>query len=118
MGGIITLKGVALSKYGSVSKFSRNLGWSRNKASRILNKLQEPTLEEIVQLSECLGISEPDTFMDIFFENCPQSGQTDAVTPARKAHKKAVSRRAGGGTGQAGRFWTIICGIHITERRR
>lgn len=68
MGGIITLKGVALSKYGSVSKFSRNLGWSRNKASRILNKLQEPTLEEIVQLSECLGISEPDTFMDIFFE--------------------------------------------------
>ena len=68
MGGIITLKGVALSKYGSVSKFSRNLGWSRNKASRILNKLQEPTLEEIVQLSECVGISEPDTFMDIFFE--------------------------------------------------
>ena len=47
----VTLKGIAVSKYGSCIKFAEHMGWDRNKASRILNNQQEPSLADIKDMA-------------------------------------------------------------------
>lgn len=64
---IITLKGVVLSKYGSVQKFAQAIGWNRNKAIRILNGIQRITAKDIDEIASILDISSSDTFMQLFF---------------------------------------------------
>ena len=44
---LLTLKGIALSRYGSCVKFADAMGWNRNKADRILNGKQDPSLKDI-----------------------------------------------------------------------
>lgn len=64
---VITLKGLAISKFGSIQKFADALGWNRNRALRIVNGVQSPTDVDIEQMAKALEISTPDTFMQIFF---------------------------------------------------
>lgn len=61
-----TLKGLILQKFYTISAFADSVGWSRNKASRIINGLQEPSIPDIVAICEALDLTEKE-FFDIFF---------------------------------------------------
>ena len=63
----ITLRGLVLSKYKSISAFASAMGWHRGKATRIINGIQEPNTKEMVLLAEKLEMSQ-DEFMYIFFD--------------------------------------------------
>lgn len=63
----ITMRGAVLSKFKSVSSFADTLGWKRNKASRVLNGVQEPTLSDIEAMAMALNIHTVEVFADIFF---------------------------------------------------
>jgi transcriptional regulator with XRE-family HTH domain len=67
MNDMINLRGLALSKFRNISDFANAIGWSRNKASRILNGNQIPNGEEIESLAICLDVSSADAFIQIFF---------------------------------------------------
>ncbi len=66
MNNLLTLRGVILSQYKTIGDFAKAMGWKRNKASRIINGIQEPSNGEIRQPVEVLEITQ-DAFMDIFF---------------------------------------------------
>lgn len=60
------LKGIVLQKYFSITNFAAAMKWSRNKATRILNGVSEPTIDDIVSMTEVLELDEK-TFFVIFF---------------------------------------------------
>ena len=63
---MITLKGVALSRYGSCVNFAKAMGWNRNKADRILNGRQDPSLKDIKRITERMALP-ADVILPIFF---------------------------------------------------
>lgn len=60
------LKGIVLQKFFSITNFAAAMKWSRNKATRILNGVSEPTIDDIVGMTEVLELDEK-TFFVIFF---------------------------------------------------
>lgn len=69
------LRGAIFSKYSSISSFADDIGWTRQKASRIVNGLQRPGAEEIEQMARLLAIDNADDFMEIFFRVSTQCRQ-------------------------------------------
>ena len=67
------LRGAIFSKYSSISSFADDIGWTRQKASRIANGLQRPDADEIEAMARLLGISNADEFLEIFFGLSTQS---------------------------------------------
>ena len=63
----VNFRGLVFSQYKSVSDFAKAVGWSRNKASRILNGVQEPDSHDIVVMTKALNITNQKTFINIFF---------------------------------------------------
>ena len=63
----ISLKGMIISKCGSVAKFADELGWKYSKASRIANGRQDPTATDIKSMVRLFGIQLPELFCSIFF---------------------------------------------------
>ena len=61
------IRGAVFSKYPTIEAFANAIGWRRNKASRIVNGIQSPSVSDIEQMSKCLDIVETSTFMAIFF---------------------------------------------------
>ena len=66
-----SLRGLVLSKFKSISEFARILHWDRKKASRIVNRLQWPSAEEMDEMSNVLGIRDCETFVHIFLPFIP-----------------------------------------------
>lgn len=60
-------RSLVLGKYKSIAEFADAIGWSRNKASRIVNGVQEPDAEEMEQMAELFDINTADQFMEVFF---------------------------------------------------
>ena len=54
MGDIITLRGVVFSRYKTLEDFAKAIGWKRNKASRIINGIQQPDIDDIIELTKVL----------------------------------------------------------------
>ena len=63
---LVTLKGIAVSKYGSCLGFARAMGWNRSKADRILNGKQDPTLKDIKAMAEIMEMPN-DAIVPVFF---------------------------------------------------
>lgn len=61
------IKSLALTQYGSVTKFAKAMCWSVSKASRILCGTQDPGLEDIKGMIPVLGLSEHQV-LSIFFD--------------------------------------------------
>ena len=61
-----SLKGKVLGQFYSISAFAEAIGWTRNKASRIVNEVQEPSIDDIVSITNVLNLSEAE-FFNIFF---------------------------------------------------
>ena len=63
---VLNLKGVAISKYGSCVKFAAAMGWNRNKADRILNGRQDPSLRDIEHMIRYMNLPN-DLIVPLFF---------------------------------------------------
>lgn len=61
------LRGAVFAKFKNITEFAKAVGWSRNKASRIVNGVQEPSAGEIERMADVLGIHTPEKFMAVFF---------------------------------------------------
>ena len=51
-----SLRAVVYGKYASIADLARYLGWTRQKATNIVNKKQEPSLKEVNLLANALGM--------------------------------------------------------------
>ena len=51
-----TLRATVYGKYSSIAELARFLGWTRQKATNIVNKKQEPSLNEVNLLANALGL--------------------------------------------------------------
>lgn len=61
------IRGAVFSKFKSISAFARAIGWTRNKASRIVNLITQPSVADIEKMAKVLDISDSDRFISIFF---------------------------------------------------
>lgn len=62
-------RGLIFSHYKNITEFAQAVGWTRNKASRIANGIQEPDAEDMERMADALGINSPEQFMHIFFKS-------------------------------------------------
>ena len=60
------LRGQVLSRFSSISDFARAMNWDRKKASRIVNRVQKPTADDMEKMAELLNVNDPDAFIQIF----------------------------------------------------
>ena len=61
------IRGAVFSVFKDITSFAKGIGWSRNKASRILNGKQMPSMEDAEKIAECVGITDASTFVSVFF---------------------------------------------------
>ena len=61
------IRGAVFSKFNTIGSFAQAIGWKRNKASRIVNGIQRPSVVDMEQMAICLKISDASTFVSIFF---------------------------------------------------
>ena len=66
------LRGAVLTKFSSITSFAKAMKWDRKKASRIINHVQNPTVDDMEKMSVCLGINDSVTFMRIFLPWIPK----------------------------------------------
>lgn len=52
----ITLRGIVYSKYSSIAELATVIGWTRQKATNIVNGVQEPSLSDVNKLAKALGL--------------------------------------------------------------
>ena len=71
----MTMRGLAISKYGSMGKFAKHIGWSARRTRDILSGRQEPTAKDIEELAIAFDITDATAFVDFFYPTMPQSGQ-------------------------------------------
>ncbi|MDO4866334.1 MAG: helix-turn-helix transcriptional regulator [Clostridia bacterium] len=53
----ISLRGIVYDKYKSIAQLADAIGWSRQKASNIINGVVEPSLADTDKLSKALDLS-------------------------------------------------------------
>lgn len=70
----MTARGLAISKYGSMGKFAKHIGWSARRTRDILSGRQEPTANDIADMAKAFGITDPDEFVNFFYPSLPQRG--------------------------------------------
>jgi Flp pilus assembly CpaE family ATPase len=66
-----TLRGVVLAKFPNISEFAKEMNWDRKKASRIVNRVQPPTVSDMEKMTACLGVNNADSFVQIFLPSIP-----------------------------------------------
>lgn len=77
LSGTITLRGIVFSRFKTVGDFADYIGWSRNKASRILNGIQSPSQADMEEIVDKLEITSPDLFIEIFFSELSSKWTND-----------------------------------------
>lgn len=60
-----------LAKYRNISNFARAIGWDRKKASRVANRVQLPTANDMEQMAVALDVQDSDTFVRLFLPSVP-----------------------------------------------
>lgn len=49
------IRGIILGRYTSITAFAKEVGWTRQKASSIINGRQEPSLDDIYAISKAVS---------------------------------------------------------------
>lgn len=57
----ITFRGMVYSKYKTIADFAQAIGWTRQKATNIVNGIQEPSLDDTDKMARALDLSLEDT---------------------------------------------------------
>ena len=65
------LRGAVLTKFPSITSFADAMKWDRKKASRIVNRVQKPTADDMEQMAQCLDIKDAVSFVHIFLPSVP-----------------------------------------------
>lgn len=65
------LRGAVLARFKSITSFANAMEWDRKKASRIVNRVQQPTVNDMEQMADCLDILDADSFLHIFLPSIP-----------------------------------------------
>jgi plasmid maintenance system antidote protein VapI len=63
----MTLRGLILSRYRSIRAFANDIGWSPQKAARIISGTQTANIEQVVEMSKKLGIDTSEKLVQYFF---------------------------------------------------
>ena len=66
-----TLRGAVLTKFPNITCFADEMHWDRKKASRIVNRVQKPSADDMEQMAKTLEIRDAQTFVEIFLPNVP-----------------------------------------------
>lgn len=61
------IRGAVFSKFPSIESFAKAIGWKRNKASRIVNGIQRPSVCDVEEMALTLDIVNAENFIHIFF---------------------------------------------------
>ena len=70
----MTIRGLAISKFMSMAKFAKHIGWSERRTRDILSGRQEPTAKDIEELATALEIETAEEFIKFFYPRMPQCG--------------------------------------------
>lgn len=62
-----TLRGAVLTKFSSITAFADAMNWDRKKASRVVNRVQKPSADDMEKIADVIGIHEHKQFIDVFF---------------------------------------------------
>lgn len=62
----MTLRGLVFARYPSINAFAIDMGWGRNKASRIVNGVQQPSKHDMEEMITKFRIKSSDV-APIFF---------------------------------------------------
>lgn len=65
------IRGIVLGRYPSITAFAKEVNWSRQKASSIINGKQEPTLDDCYVISLAVG-RDADEIASIFLKQKTQ----------------------------------------------
>ena len=65
------LLSLVLVKFRSISNFARAVHWDRKKASRIVNRQQLPSVKDMEDMAEALGVNDCYTFVHLFLPSVP-----------------------------------------------
>lgn len=57
----MTLRGAIYGKYKSIAELARAIGWTRQKATNIINGQTEPSLDDVDKLAKALGCNFEET---------------------------------------------------------
>jgi len=71
----MTMRGLAISKYHSMGKFAKHIGWSARKTRDILSGRQQPTAKDIEELAVAFEIVTAEEFVSFFYPELPQSSR-------------------------------------------
>lgn len=62
----MAMRGLAISRHGSMAKFAKHIGWSDRKTQDILRKRQVPVAKDIEVLVIAFEFTDPQEFVDYF----------------------------------------------------
>ena len=54
-------RGLVYSKYKSIANFAQAIGWTRQKATNIVNGVQEPSLDDTDKMAKALNLTLSET---------------------------------------------------------
>jgi len=57
----ITFRGLVYSKFKTIADFAQVIGWTRQKATNIVNGLQEPSLDDTDKMAKALDLTLEET---------------------------------------------------------
>lgn len=60
------MRGAVLGRFHTITDFANAMKWDRKKASRIVNRVQKPSAEDMEKMAEILEVQDADSFVRIF----------------------------------------------------
>lgn len=57
----ITFRGLVYSKFKTIADFAQTIGWTRQKATNIVNGMQEPSLDDTDKMAKALDLTLDET---------------------------------------------------------
>lgn len=57
----MNFRGLVYSKYKTIADFAQAIGWTRQKATNIVNGVQEPSLDDTDKMAKALNMSLDET---------------------------------------------------------
>jgi hypothetical protein len=65
------LRGAVLTKFPTITAFAAAMKWDRKKASRVVNHIQNPSIDDVYKMAELLEIKDCESVVRIFLPNIP-----------------------------------------------
>ncbi len=63
----VSLRGIVLSHFDSVSDFARSVQWDRKRAADIVNGRRRPTAQEMETIATATHMTDSKVFLSLFF---------------------------------------------------